>query len=407
MRVFLLALLVGLAAAKGVEDPKLNGHPKYNQHRASSYADKRNPHAAHIGHGIKARPNAENECEEYPCMVFEDNFDSLNFNNWDHEITAGGGGNWEFEFYTNNRSNSYTRDGILYIRPTYTDDAYYPGFVSNGVLDLWGHQPPNHCTGNAWWGCERVGTGTNYINPIQSARLRSTSSFSAHFGRVEISARMPRGDWIWPALWMLPRYNEYGDWPMSGEIDLFECRGNDDLKDGANDMGNQHGGCTLHWGAQGGGNKYEQTTGSINLEGGRSFATEFINYTMDWSSERMIFYVDGQQVLHVDPGENGFWDFGGYPGTLPDDNNPWKEGGKMAPFDRPFYFVLNVAVGGTNGFFWDGWTNGNGDKPWDNNSPTAPKDFWDDFPVWSQTWNGEDVAMAIDYIRVIKTAPDA
>lgn len=61
---------------------------------------------------------------------------------------------------------------------------------------------------------------------------------------------------------------------------------------------------------------------------------------------------------------------------------------------------MNVAVGGTNGFFSDSWTNKNGNKPWLNTSPQASTDFWDGRGSWMPTWNDEDVAMAVDYVRV-------
>jgi len=48
-------------------------------------------------------------------LVFSDEFDSLNFKNWQHEITMGGGGNWEFEYYTNNRTNSFVKEGVLHL----------------------------------------------------------------------------------------------------------------------------------------------------------------------------------------------------------------------------------------------------------------------------------------------------
>mmetsp|Transcript_8905 Transcript_8905/g.6668 ORF Transcript_8905/g.6668 Transcript_8905/m.6668 type:complete len:85 (-) Transcript_8905:856-1110(-) len=56
-------------------------------------------------------------------LIFEDNFDKLNYKQWQHEQTMGGGGNWEFQWYTNNRTNSYVRDGVLYLQPTLTEDA--------------------------------------------------------------------------------------------------------------------------------------------------------------------------------------------------------------------------------------------------------------------------------------------
>ena len=56
-------------------------------------------------------------------LIFQDDFNSLNLKTWEHELTLGGGGNWEFEWYVNNRSNSYVKNGVLYIKPTMTEDA--------------------------------------------------------------------------------------------------------------------------------------------------------------------------------------------------------------------------------------------------------------------------------------------
>ena len=52
------------------------------------------------------------------CPIFSDEFDKLDFTSWSHDITMSGGGNWEFQYYTNNRSNSYVSDGVLYLKPT-------------------------------------------------------------------------------------------------------------------------------------------------------------------------------------------------------------------------------------------------------------------------------------------------
>ena len=78
-----------------------------------------------------------------------------------------------------------------------------------------------------FYGCDRTsGAGGNYLNPIKSARIRTAESFSFTYGKVEVKAKLPRGDWLWPAIWMLPRDNQYGDWPSSGEVDIMESRGN-------------------------------------------------------------------------------------------------------------------------------------------------------------------------------------
>lgn len=68
------------------------------------------------------------------------------------------------------------------------------------------------------------------------------------------------------------------------------------------------------------------------------------------------------------------WDWGNFPKT---EDNPWKGRTNQAPFDREFYLIMNVAVGGTNGYFPDG-----GNKPWSNNDPHAVNSFWDRKGDW-------------------------
>ena len=116
------------------------------------------------------------------------------------------------------------------------------------VLELWGSEPANLCTGNQWYGCRRETYLPNIINPIQSARIRTVNSFSFRYGRLEVEAKLPRGDWIWPAIWLLPRYQAYGGWPASGEIDLMESRGNTGLYNGGVHVGVNQVGFTQHYG---------------------------------------------------------------------------------------------------------------------------------------------------------------
>uniref|UniRef100_A0A182KD84 GH16 domain-containing protein n=1 Tax=Anopheles christyi TaxID=43041 RepID=A0A182KD84_9DIPT len=157
-------------------------------------------------------------------LIFEDNFNSLDFETWEHENTLSGGGNWEFQWYQNNRSNSYCENGIFYIRPTLLADDTGEAFLSSGTLNIHGSEPANQCTSPMFFGCERVGTTTNIINPIKSARVRTVDSFSFKYGTMEVRARIPTGDWLWPAVWLLPKRQVYGTWPASGEIDLLESR---------------------------------------------------------------------------------------------------------------------------------------------------------------------------------------
>lgn len=64
------------------------------------------------------------------------------------------------------------------------------------------------------------------VPPIQSARINTKGTASIRYGRVEFRLRIPTGNWLWPAVWMMPEESVYGDWPASGEIDIFETRSN-------------------------------------------------------------------------------------------------------------------------------------------------------------------------------------
>ncbi|KAI0224036.1 hypothetical protein L0F63_000905, partial [Massospora cicadina] len=325
-------------------------------------------------------------------LVFEDNFDFIDFKKWRHELTLGGGANWEFQQYTNNRTVSYTKDGILYIKPGLTADvigserAVYTG----GSIDIWGNMPNNQCTSNGNYGCARSSNGDAILNPIQSAQLRSFNSFSMRYGKLEVRAKLPRGDWIWPAVWLLPTDHAYGNWPASGEIDLVESRGNTPSYGGE---GNDYIASTLHWGTDYSNNQYKRTTASYKLPYGKSFADDFHTFGFEWTPEQITTYVDGQVALHV-PITKPFWELGEFNPSL---SNPWAGQPKDAPFNQEFNIILNVAVGGTNGYFPEGV----GNKPWSNKSPTAAKDFYDAKDQWYPTWpNDEGRAMAVDYIRV-------
>lgn len=325
-------------------------------------------------------------------LIFEDNFETFNLKTWKHAITLGGGGNWEFEGYFNNRSNSFVRDGILYLKPTLTADIIGDAGVESGyTMDLWGGSPADLCTSNADYGCERTsGGGGNYLNPVMSARIRTAESFSTQYGRVEVRAKLPQGDWIWPAIWLLPRYQMYGTWPASGEIDIMESRGNDPSYPA--------GGCnkfasTFHLGPFPAADRY--FTKQYTAPSG-TLADDFHVYGLFWNETHMQTYIDepSNVVLSVGTGPGSLWDQIGFNETTY--ANPYEGASPMAPFDQEFYIIMNVAVGGTNGYFPDG----QGNKPWANTSPHAMNDFWQGKNQWLPTWNGTAAAMQVDYVRV-------
>lgn len=152
--------------------------------------------------------------------------------------------NFQFQWYVNDRQNSHVTAGNLNFRTSFTSDIFGETFLTTGRVVI----PPGECTLAEWFGCDRQGTVDNIINPLRSARVDTRNSFSFKFGTMEIRAKMPAGDWLWPALWMMPRESVYGGWPMSGEIDLQELRSNRQLYDGAVNVGVNQAGSTMHFG---------------------------------------------------------------------------------------------------------------------------------------------------------------
>lgn len=246
------------------------------------------------------------------------------------------------------------------------------------------------CTGNAFYGCERTAlAGGNYLNPIQSARIRTVNSFSFKYGRVEVVARLPLGDWLWPAIWLLPTYNSYGNWPASGEIDIMESRGNTNgYPGGINTVAS-----TMHWGPYWSVNQYELTHGEYTLSSG-DFAKAFHTFGLTWTEKEMKFYIDTETVVVLDVLVNtSFWSRGTYPaGTY----NPWEGRPDNAPFDQAFYLIFNLACGGTNGYFPDGV----GGKPWVDSDSHAVNSFYGAKGAWYPTWSGETAALQIDSVKV-------
>lgn len=313
----------------------------------------------------------------------------------------GGGGNWEFEYYINNRTNSYVENSTLIIQPTLTSDRLGTQAVSGAIpttLDLWGGQPADECTSNAFYGCSRGSGGGLVINPIQSARIRTANAFSFKYGRLEVVAKMPKGDWIWPAIWLLPEEQAYGVWPASGEIDLVESRGNDVSYPGG---GVNCFGSTLHWGPYYPDDPYDLTHGDYCLGSG-TLNDDFHTYGLVWSEDGIYTYIDddSKRVLEVDF-DQSFFERGGW-SSNPDINNPWRGQPNSAPFDQNFYLIFNVAVGGVNGYFPDG----QGGKPWTDSTTTAMADFYNALPTVIQTWDmeGTGSAMQIKSVKVWQSA---
>ena len=147
----------------------------------------------------------------------------------------------------------------------------------------------------------------NYDNKdFTSARLITKDRFEFQYGRVEIRAKLPVGQGTWPALWLLGSNIDQVSWPACGEIDIME-HGN-----GVRGLISS----TVHLANADGNHQYSVGRQTIQNE-----ATEFHLYRMDWNENRIDFYVD--DIRH-----HGF--------ALTD----------TMPFHQPFFFILNIAMGG-------------------------------------------------------------
>jgi len=225
---------------------------------------------------------------------------------WALQTGGGGWGNHELEYYTARTENAYIEHGKLVIRAAREN---YTG--------------PD-------------GVSRDYT----SARLQSLGKFSQTYGRFEARIKLPRGQGMWPAFWMLGEDIASVRWPACGEIDIME------------NIGKEPG--TVHGSIHGPG-----YTGSVGLEAsyrlpkGRQFADHFHVFAVEWEPDAIRFYVD--KHLYVTRTRNDL-----RPG--------WKW-----VFDHPFFLLLNLAVGGD----WPG-------------SPDATT-------VLPQT-------MLVDYVRVYRLA---
>ncbi|MCU0428392.1 MAG: glycoside hydrolase family 16 protein [Cytophagaceae bacterium] len=229
----------------------------------------------------------------------EFNGDTLDTSKWNYEVNGDGGGNNELQFYTNSKANLFFRKGKLVIKAI-----------------------------------KQNYKGQQYT----SARVNSRGKADFLYGRMEIRAKLPVQQGVWPAGWMLPTEYKYGTWPQSGEIDIVETIGNL--------PSTVHG--TLHYGLPWPDNKW--VGAKIELEKGKDVSTDYHVYIAEWEPNVIRFYLDDSL----------------YATRTPADLKPHRW-----PFDQKFHFLLNLAIGGN----WPG-------NPDDNTV----------FPKY----------MFVDYVRVFK-----
>ncbi|MCQ2610790.1 MAG: family 16 glycosylhydrolase [Treponema sp.] len=230
--------------------------------------------------GKKDVPVTEIKQYEGYTLLWNDEFDGeqLNESIWNIERRAPGWVNSELQEYTNSPENIFVKDGFLTIKALKT----------------------------------KKGSRDHYT----SGKVQTCNKQDFKYGKVVTRAKIPAGQGLWPAIWMMPtNVGIYGQWPRCGEIDILEILGNDPKT--------AYG--TIHFG-----NPHMQRQGIYKLENG-SFADDYHEFTVDWEPDSIRYYID--DVLFFET--NDWYSASGnvvkpYP----------------APFNQRFYVQLNLAVGG-------------------------------------------------------------
>ncbi len=203
---------------------------------------------------------------------------------WQFDQGGTGWGNHELEYYTNLPAN-VSQDG-------------------NGSLVITSFETNTVPGGSAcWYGACRY----------TSARLLTGSLFSFTYGRVEARIQVPQGKGLWPAFWMLGADNQQVGWPSSGELDVMEIDGSVPALLNA----------SIHGPAKTGPYSF---TNSFQLPAGGSFSHDFHVFGLDWSPNLIRWYVDGNLYATVTQDQLSA-------------DSQWV-------FDKPFFILLNLAVGG-------------------------------------------------------------
>lgn len=218
-----------------------------------------------------SRPSTDIEAPEGYSLVWNDEFEGSELSSdWTFEVAGPG--------FVNNELQSYVKGSDV-------------AEVSNGTLKI-----------------NLFKDGSD----IKSARIYAKRNQGWQYGYFEASIRLPEGKGTWPAFWMMPV--NFTTWPGDGEIDIMESVGYD-----PNVVVS-----TIHC------NKYNN--GGTAIESARrtisNAYTEFHKYALEWTSDKMVFFVDGVKLLTYNNDGTG--------------NDAW-------PFNAPFYIILNLAWGGSWG----------------------------------------------------------
>ncbi len=286
---FLVLLLISCGGSKSdVNDPTLSNSGNYNN----------------------STPNTPTQSYTFNNeLVWSDEFDQdgpVSQDKWNVETIPPNNGSWwngELQFYTDKEDNIIVEEGLLKITAKY--ESY---------------------------------EGKNYT----SARINTQDKFEFTYGRVEMRAKLPNWEGMWPAFWLLGANIDEIGWPNCGELDILEH--GDYVKDStSNDPGLIS--SAVHYGPQDYSRQTTNVPGKIFFDTGQERFIrsekiiekpfeEYHIYSMQWTPDKIQFFIDEEMHLEF----------------------PMQS--QHSPFDKPFFLLLNLAVGGhwTDGYVAPGFT---------------------------------------------------
>ncbi len=200
----------------------------------------------------EAKDNQKEAKQEKYELIWSDDFNgkTLDLTKWNYELHEPGWVNNELQQYTASSKNVYVKDGNLVIQPVKTTDK---------------------ATGKVSY---------------TSGRVNTQNKVDFKYGKVEVRAKLPKGQGIWPAIWMTPTDDSlYGGWPKCGEIDIMELLGNNPSKVYQ----------TLHYGKS---STDVQSQGTKTLTKG-DFTSSYHLFSVEWNPGSISFYVDGELTKTV------------------------------------------------------------------------------------------------------------
>jgi beta-glucanase (GH16 family) len=248
--------------------------------------------------GDELRPPDPEAVPDGWSLVWQDEFDgaALDTTKWSYQIGDGcaegicGWGNGEFQ--------NYTRENVE---------------VSGGTLKITARQTIT------------PGDSTDADTTYTSSRIRTLDKGDWTYGRFDVRAKLPTGQGLWPAIWLLFSDPVYGVWASSGEIDIMEAIGSE--------PGEVFG--TLHFGGPAPGNVFTSEDFQLNFS---LFNEDFYLFTTEWERDEIRWYVNN--VLYRTETADNWYSTG-----TPSDSTLIDPMG-TAPFNHDFHMILNVAVGG-------------------------------------------------------------